>query len=345
MITFWYAAVSVMLAVYVVLDGFDLGAGAVHFLVARSERERRAVFAAIGPVWDGNEVWLLAGGGALFAAFPTAYAVGFSGFYLPLMLVLWLLFLRGLSIELRSHVEDRLWADFWDAVFAFASAALAVVLGAALGNVVRGVPLDGSGNFIAPLFTNFLLGERPGVLDVYTCTIGLFALAALSLHGAGWLILRVDGPVADRARALARRLFPLVAALGLAAVAFTAHVHLRVYQHLAARPWTLLLVAAAALGLVAQAQGLYRDHSGRARFLPFAGSSLFLLSTLAATAAGMFPLLLRSSISPAYDLDAAQAASSGAGLRTALAWWCVGMPLALGYTLHMYRSLRTRIAS
>src|ERR687893_2122228 len=134
-------AVSFMIAVYVLLDGFDLGSGAIHLVAARNERERRTILRAIGPVWDGNEVWLIAAGGTLFFAFPQLYASSFSGFSLPLIMVLWLLMIRGLSIELRGHLRDTLWASFWDAAFFVGSALLAIFFGAALGNVVRGVPV------------------------------------------------------------------------------------------------------------------------------------------------------------------------------------------------------------
>src|SRR5271163_3448619 len=143
--TVWFAIVSAMLTVYVILDGFDFGAGILHRFVARTDEERRTVLAAIGPIWDGNEVWLIAAGGVLFVAFPKVYATGFSGFYMALFIVLWLLILRGVSIEFRSHEENPLWREFWDTVFALASALLAVVFGTALGNIVRGVPLDRTG--------------------------------------------------------------------------------------------------------------------------------------------------------------------------------------------------------
>src|SRR5713226_6597240 len=138
--TLWFCLVALMIAIYVLLDGFDLGAGGIHLLVAKSDEERRQVLRSIGPVWDGNEVWLLAAGGTLYFAFPVLYASGFSGFYLPLMIVLWLLVLRGISIEFRNHIESPVWAPFWDVVFTGASALLAIFYGAALGNVVRGVP-------------------------------------------------------------------------------------------------------------------------------------------------------------------------------------------------------------
>src|SRR5690242_14706587 len=174
--TVWFTLISVMLAVYVVLDGFDFGAGILHLAVARTDRERRTVLAAIGPVWDGNEVWLLASGGVLVFAFPRAYSAGFSGFYLPLMMALWLLILRGISIEFRSQQPNHLWRSFWDGVFWFSSTLMAIILGAALGCVIRGVPLGGSGFFSGPLFTNFRAGVQPGVLDWYTVLVGLFTL-------------------------------------------------------------------------------------------------------------------------------------------------------------------------
>src|ERR1700743_2568619 len=149
--TVWFMSVAVMVTAYVVLDGFDLGVGVIYPFVTKSSTERRMVLRAIGPVWDGNEVWLLAAGGTLYFAFPALYASSFSGFYLALMIVLWLLMLRGISIEIRSHVDSDLWANFWDAVFCGASALLAIFYGAALGNVVRGVSIDAGGFFFTPL--------------------------------------------------------------------------------------------------------------------------------------------------------------------------------------------------
>jgi cytochrome d ubiquinol oxidase subunit II len=151
----WFWIVAVMIAMYVVLDGFDLGAGVVHLAVAKTDEERRKVLRSIGPVWDGNEVWLLAGGGVLYFAFPALYASSFSGFYLPLMVVLWLLILRGTSVEFRSHIRNAVWRPMWDVIFSFSSTLLAVFFGAALGNVVRGVPLNKEGEFFLPLWTNF----------------------------------------------------------------------------------------------------------------------------------------------------------------------------------------------
>src|SRR5260370_130097 len=156
MATLWFWIVAAMLAAYATLDGFDLGAGIVYLFVARTDEERRAVLASIGPVWDGNEVWLIAGGAVLFLAFPSLYASSFSGFYLPLMIVLWLLMLRGISIEVRNHIDSPVCKPFWDVIFAGASALLAIDFGEALGNIMRGAPLDAPEDFFLPHLTTFL---------------------------------------------------------------------------------------------------------------------------------------------------------------------------------------------
>src|SRR5213593_1856816 len=191
-----------MIAVYVVLDGFDLGAGIVHLLVARTDGERRLVLRSIGPFWDGNEVWLLAAGGTLYFAFPALYASAFSGFYLPLMIVLWLLILRGASIEFRNHIQSAVWDPLWDFLFCTSSLLLAVFFGAALGNVIRGVPLDASGYFFEPLWTDFRLGKETGILDWYTVSVGTATCFTLMVHGALWLVLKTEGQVRERSRQL-----------------------------------------------------------------------------------------------------------------------------------------------
>ena len=176
----WFWIVAVMLTAYVVLDGFDLGVGILHPILARTEHDRQIMLRSIGPVWDGNEVWLLAGGGTLYFAFPALYASAFSGFYLALMIVLWLIILRGASIELRMHIEDRLWRSFFDGLFFLSSLLLAVFFGAALANVIRGVPLRADGYFFLPLWTNWRVGPEPGILDWYTIIGGVVALVALA---------------------------------------------------------------------------------------------------------------------------------------------------------------------
>src|ERR1022692_2579272 len=211
--TIWYCLVAVMIVGYVVLDGFDLGIGVLHLFLVRSEAERRTTLASIGPVWDGNEVWLLAGGGTLYFAFPLLYASAFSGFYLPLMIVLWLLILRGISIELRNHIEVGVWRALLDGVFGLSSALLTIFFGAALANVLRGVPLQADGYFFLPLWTNWQPGLYPGILDWYTVIGGLLALVALTLHGALWLTIKASGDLEERARRIVSPLWLLLVAL------------------------------------------------------------------------------------------------------------------------------------
>ncbi len=203
--TLWFILVAFMLTMYVVLDGFDLGAGVMHLFAARDDLERRTILRAIGPVWDGNEVWLIAAGGTMFFTFPVLYASSFSGFYLPLIMVLWFLMLRGVAVELRSHLQNPVWIAFWDGLFFLGSTLLALFYGVALGNVIRGVPLNSTGTFFMPLWTDFNpYGLNPGILDWYTILIGLLALAALTAHGANYLAVKTEGRLNTRSRRIAR---------------------------------------------------------------------------------------------------------------------------------------------
>jgi cytochrome d ubiquinol oxidase subunit II len=337
--TLWFWLVALMFSIYAVMDGFDFGAGALHLFVAKTNEERREVLGAIGPFWDGNEVWLLAGGGSLFLAFPPVLASGFSGFYLALWMVVWCLMLRGIAIEFRSHLADGLWRRFWDGAFACASLLLPVLFGAALGNVLRGVPLDASGTFTMPLWTDFRLGPRPGVLDWYTVLIGLFALSTVTGHGALFLAWKTEGAVHDRAKALAPRLWGLAALLWILASLATFLVNPAIPAGLARAPlaWTSAALLLAGLGLVIA--GL---RAGRF-LLAFLGSGAFILGLLAATAACAFPVFLRSTLGPAFDLTAFNASAGEHGLRTGLAWWLVGFPLAVAYGLFLFRLHRGKV--
>ena len=233
MSTLWFWIVALMLTAYVVLDGFDLGVGILYLFVARTEAERAQALRSIGPVWDGNEVWLLAAGGTLFFAFPLLYASAFSGFYLPLMMVLWLLMLRGISIELRGHSSDPLWRTFFDGLFSLASVLLTIFFGAALGNVIRGVPIGADGYFFLPLWTNWRTGPSPGILDWYTVLGGVLAVAALSLHGALYLALKTEGDLERRSLEMARRIWigtVALTALGLPATVFARPASLNNYK-------------------------------------------------------------------------------------------------------------------
>jgi cytochrome d ubiquinol oxidase subunit II len=341
MATVWFAIVSLMLAAYVVLDGFDFGAGIVHRFVARTDQERRTVLAAIGPVWNGNEVWLIAAGGVLFMAFPRTYSTAFSGFYLALMIVLWLLILRGVAIEFRSHQENPLWREFWDTVFSLASALLAVVFGAALGNIVRGVPLDQNGLSDMPLFTNFLPGKDSGILDWYTTLVGLFTLGLLAGHGALFLVWRTTGPVQERSRKLARWLWRAVVPLWVVVTAATAWIQPDNVANLLARPWSFLLV----LIMLAGIWGVFKYSSSGRELAAFLASAAFIVGLMAATMVGNYPFWLRSTVDPSYGLTATNTASASYGLQIALIWFAVGIALAVAYFVNLFRSIRGKVGA
>lgn len=338
--TIWFWIVALMLAAYVVFDGFDLGVGIVYLLVARNESERSQALRSIGPVWDGNEVWLLAAGGTLFFAFPLLYASAFSGFYLPLMIVLWLIILRGISIELRGHSSDPLWRTFFESLFCLASALLAIFFGAALGNVVRGVPIGSDDYFFLPLWTNFRAGDNPGILDWYTVLSGLLALVALSLHGALYLALKTQGPIEERAICFAQRAWMgalLLTAIGIPATVIARPTSLTDYLR---HPAAFVFPAMVAACLVAARFFLSRQMELRS----FLASCGYLTSMFLGAAFGLFPVLLPSVGSKGRDITVDRALSDQHTLRVGLVWWSLGVGLAIMYFVIVYRMFRGKIS-
>ncbi len=329
----WFCILALMLAAYVVLDGFDLGAGALHLWLGRNDEERRTVIKSVGPVWDGNEVWLLATGGAMYCAFPTLYAVSFSGFYLPLMIVLWLLMGRGLGIELRHQMESPLWRQFWDAAFCVSSALLAVFFGAALGNVVRGVPLDENGTFFEPLWADFEPRGRTGILDWYTVLVGLHAFAALAMHGAFWVALKTEGDVQARATKASSVLWwPVAVLTGLTTIA-TWSVQPHVAVRMSSAPAGYVFVALAVAGLVG---AKWFQHRGRA-LAAFLASCAFLAGMIWSCAYALYPYVLPP------GLTVTNSAAPTYGLKVALAWWVPGMVLVTGYFVFVYRHFKGKV--
>jgi cytochrome d ubiquinol oxidase subunit II len=333
MFELWYGIVVVLLGMYVILDGFDLGAGILSPFVARTDTERRQVLAAIGPFWDGNEVWLLAAGGALFVAFPRVLGAGLSGFYFAIILLLWCLVGRGIAIELRSHVGDSLWRSAWDFVFAAASTLLAVFLGAAFGNLMRGVPLDADGWFSLALFTDFSARPPVGILDWYTILTGVFTLVALAAHGSLFLAWKTDGPVHERSRVMAHRLWIAVAVLWPVVTAASQLVNPALFPGMGRRWLAVLAVVVAVAGIAVVLVRLSRGAFLHA----FLGSCAFLLGTIGASAASYFPVMLRAAGDEARSLTAYTGGGDAAGLRIAIRWFLLGLPLALIYLAVIFR--------
>lgn len=338
--TLWFCIVSFMFAAYVILDGFDFGVGILHRFVARNDAERRAVLAAIGPFWDGNEVWLIGAAGVLYFAFPAVYASALSGFYLAMMLLLWLLMLRGLSIELRNHVRDELWQQFWDLVFGAASALLALFFGAAIGNVVRGVPIDHGGYFFVALWTNFLPGANPGILDWFTVLMGLAALAILTVHGALWLAYKTEGDVQARSRSVAAAGWWLVALAMIAVTAASFAVQPHILDNLRRHVWIAVFPAVALAALVTIRVCLRRGSDGRA----FVGSGALIAGLMGSAAAGMYPILLPAT-SAAGSLTISNSASSAYGLSVGLVWWIPAAILAVLYVIFVQRLFRGKVTA
>ncbi len=339
MATLWFILVAFMVGMYVLLDGFDLGAGAIHPFAAKTSAERRAILQAIGPIWDGNEVWLLAAGGAIFFTFPLLYASSFSGFYLPLMIVLWLLMMRGLAIELRAHVHNELWETFWDALFFLGSALLAVFFGAAIANVVRGVPLSQSGYFFEPLWTDFNpRSSTPGILDWYTVLIGVLALAVLVLHGSNFISAKTDGAINTRSRMIARGAWVVTIVLSLIATPVTFWIRRSILTRFNDHPYGYILPLLAIAGLVLTG---YFNLKGRDGWSLIA-SGAFILGMLTSTAFGLYPTVLPA-VDPANSLTIHNTASPHYGLVVGLMWWIIGMVLAAIYFVLIYRMFRGKV--
>ena len=335
----WFCLATAMIVGYVILDGFDLGAGIVQLLVAKSEHEKAQILRSIGPVWDGNEVWLLAAGGALFLAFPALYASSFSGFYLALMMVLWLLILRGIAIEFRNHIDNPLWKPAWDTVFGLASAVLAFVFGVALGNVVRGVPLDANGYFFLPLWTNLVPGADAGVIDWYTLMVGATAFVALAVHGSLWVVIKTAGTLQEGTRALSAKLWPGLIALTLVISPLSFAIQPNLWKQFTSHPWGIVFPALALAGLVG-VRVLCARRKDRGAFL---ASSLYLAGMLASVAFGVFPNVLPSNTAPDFSLTIYNAAAAEHGLVIALWWFIPGMALATAYSMFTYRHFAGKV--
>jgi len=342
--TLWFMIVAVMVAAYVVLDGFDLGAGVIYLGAARTPDERRSIMRAIGPVWDGNEVWLLSAGGTLYFAFPQLYASSFSGFYLPLMMVLWLLMLRGIGIELRAHMENPVWRGFFEVVFSVSSILLCIFFGAALGNVVRGVPLGPDHYFFEPLWTNFRVnqgtaGTNNGILDWYTVLTGVIALVTLTAHGSLYVTVKTAGDLNRRARTTALWVWPLQVLLTVVGLIATVSIRLGVLdnykQH--AIGFAIPVLVFGSLAVMMHGMLKYKEK------MAFVASALYIVGMLVGAAFALYPVVLPASTDPALNLTIQNTKAGEHGLAVGFTWWILGMILALGYFFFLFRMFKGKV--
>jgi cytochrome d ubiquinol oxidase subunit II len=325
----WFLLVGALLAGYAVLDGFDLGVGALHLFVKKDE-ERRVFLNAIGPVWDGNEVWLVTGGGALFAAFPEVYASVFSGFYLAIILVLFMLIFRAVAIEFRSKHEDARWRRFWDTSFSVASIGASFLFGVALGNVIRGIPLDDR---------HLYHGGFTGLLHPFALLVGAATVALFTMHGSIYLVLKTEGELHDRLRGWVRRTIILFA-VGYVAVTMATLVFLpRMAEAMRGSPALFALPVLTMLAVANVPREIRHDRDFRA----FLSSGAAVLGLMALVGVGLYPDLVPSAPDPANSLTIYNAASSERTLRIMLVIAAIGMPLVLAYTASIYYIFRGKV--
>jgi cytochrome d ubiquinol oxidase subunit II len=336
----WFWLVAVMIVAYVIFDGFDIGVGILHPFLARTEQEKQLALRSIGPVWDGNEVWLLAGGGTLYFAFPLLYASAFSGFYLALMIVLWLLIMRGLGIELRMHLEVRVWRAFFDGLFFLSSLLLAIFYGAALANVIRGVPLGEDGYFFLPLWTNWRVGPHPGILDWYTVIGGVLALGALALHGSLYLAVKTEEDLQKRARATGRVLSIFVLLLTIVSLPASIAARPDAHENYRAQPVLFIVPIVVLLAIIGVGYFARKEDDHKA----FACSCFYLAFMLVGAAIALYPRLLPSSDNPSRAITIEKALSGPHTLHVGLIWWTFGMCLALIYFVVVYRMFRGKVS-
>ena len=338
--TVWFWLVTFMLSAYVVLDGFDIGVGILQPLVGRNSEERGALLETIRPVWDANEVWLIAAGATLLFAFPLLYALAFSGFYLALNILVWLLVFRGIGVELRMHLTMPLWREFFDGCFVVASVLLALFFGVGLANVIRGVATDPGNPFFLPLWTDLRPSPSPGILDWYTIPGGLLAVASLALHGALYLTLKTENECHARARRWAVRLWPAVVLLTLVSVPATAIARPASLANYLRFPVAFLAPVLVVAGLA----GIFVFARVDRWLLAFASSCLFLTAMLFGAAAGLYPTVLPSSVNPALDLTIQKAEAGPHAISAGLLWWGFGTGLAIFYFGFVYQRFSGRMS-
>ncbi|MBL8192609.1 MAG: cytochrome d ubiquinol oxidase subunit II [Blastocatellia bacterium] len=336
--TGWYIILALMLTAYVIFDGFDFGAGIIHFLVAKNNEERSLILKSIGPVWDGNEVWLLAAGGSLYLAFPPLYAISFSGFYLPLMMVVWLLIFRACGIEFRMHLNNSLWQQFFDAVFSISSLLITIFLGAALGNVIRGVAIDKTGYFFAPLWTNFLTGGSPGIIDWYTLLTAILATIVLTTHGSLYVVLKTESEINLRTRKLIKILWPLQIILSIVCLAATFFIRPEILNNYKTYIWGWIFP----LIVIASLIGIVFYLSKNKEFLAFLSSCAYIIGMLGGAAFALYPNLLPA-IDPTASLTVYNSAASFYSLKVGFAWWIVGFLLVTVYFTYLYRHFAGKV--
>ncbi|RLD58979.1 MAG: cytochrome d ubiquinol oxidase subunit II [Bacteroidetes bacterium] len=347
---FWYIIIAIVLAVFFILDGYDFGAGIIHLFFAKKEKDKEVISKSAGLFWDSNEVWLVAGGGMLFMAFPTFYASVFSGFYLPLIIVLWLIIFRALGLEFRSQFDFQMWKDIWDKAFGVSSLLLALFFGIALGNIVRGVNLGGVENgvsafeghyFFLPLWDSSFspLSETPGVIDWFTIIIGLITVIALAIHGANWIILKTNSSINNQLKSIIFKLDIALLVLTIFSLLVWQIVNPNSLGNFIDRPYLMLFPVIYFSGLF----GLLFIKRLKKEIHGFVLSTLLILGGITSSLASLFPVILPSTNNVNESLTIYNTAASEYGLSVALAWGIIGFILLFVYMIIQKRLMGGKI--
>lgn len=347
---FWYIILIIMLATYIVLDGYDFGAGIVHFFFAKNEKDKKAITNAIGPFWDANEVWLIATGGVLFFAFPTLYASSFSGFYLPLIMILWLLIFRAIGLELRGQIHHPMWEVIWDKAFGIASLLLALFFGVALGNVVRGVNLGMVENGVSTVEPHYFFlplwnptfspqANHLGIIDWFTLLLGVISVIALTIHGANWIIFKTNSDINTKLKNVIFKLNFVLLVLVIVSLFVWHIIEPKPFHNYFNYPFLWLLPIIMLIGLF----GLFKVKTFKKDGQGFMFSTLFLVGGLASTVASIFPNLLPSTNKVNPSLTLYNVAADNYGLSVGVYWFVIAILLVIVYFVIQYRVFKGKM--
>lgn len=327
--TVWFVLVGVLLTGYAILDGFDLGVGALH-LLTKSDKDRRLLINSIGPVWDGNEVWLVTGGGALFAAFPDVYATVFSGFYTAFMLLLFVLIFRAVAIEFRSKQEGKLWRGFWDKAFSVSSIVIALLMGVALGNIITGIPLAQDKEFA---------GSFIGLLNPYALMVGITAVALFMMHGAIYLVMKTEGELQLQVKGWVNNTIIFFVICFVTTTMATLIYYPQMVNHFKEFP---AFFAIAILNMLAIAN-IPREIHYKREFRAFLSSAASIALLMVLFAIGIFPNLVLSNPNPEFSLTIYNSASSQKTLSIMLIMAIIGLPFVLTYTIIIHKIFKGKV--
>ena len=347
---FWYIIISIVLVVFFILDGYDFGVGIIHLFFARKESDKTVIAKSAGLFWDSNEVWLVAGGGMLFMAFPTFYASVFSGFYLPLIMVLWLIIFRAIGLEFRNQFNAQMWKDFWDKAFGVSSLLLALFFGIALGNIVRGVNLGGIENgishyeahyFFLPLWDSSFspASTHPGVIDWFTLTIGLISVFTLAIHGANWTILKTNSSINNKLKSVVFKLNIGLVVLTVFSLLIWHFVNPAPFKNFIDKPYLLIFPLIYLSGLI----GLFFVKKFQKEIYGFIFSTNVILGGITSSLASIFPVILPSTNAINPPLTIYNTAASEYGLSIAMGWGIVGFILLFVYLIVQKRLLGGKV--